>query len=208
MSGRFLRRAAKRLAAHAGRALPRNRAEWAKAMRHETDHVPNGAAAFVWALGCVFASYLERIRVMRIGNARVSPWVLCLEMALCFVPLTWMFAALVSRGAFGFAGPIPIDAWFLNMLFSTTLGPIGLIVAFRVVVLNRRSFGWFTLAALCLPAAWTLLEFAVAFGRLMLSSGYPVEATGGLILFAALPAVGVAHLVYLARPEQQIPAAV
>jgi hypothetical protein len=40
----------------------------------------------------------------------------------------------------------------------------------------------------------------------MFSSGYPVEATGGLILFAILPAVGVAHLVYLTRPARQMPA--
>jgi hypothetical protein len=143
---------------------------------------------------------------MEIGTVRVSRWVLGLEMALCFVPLTWMFAALVSRGAFGFAGPIPIDAWFVNMLFSTLAGPIGLLVAFRAVVLKHRSFDRFTLAALCLPAAWTLLQFAITFGRLMFSSGYPVEATGGLILFAILPAVGVAHLVYLTRPARQMPA--
>jgi hypothetical protein len=197
------RLAAHRLAAHAGRVLPQHRSEWALAMQSEIDHLPSSRAALRWALGCVFASYIERMHVMNLGNLRISRWVLSLEMLMCFFWLTWMFGALVSRGVYGFSGPLPIDRWYLMMLFGTVVGPIGLIVAFKSIVLNRPSMSWFTLAALCLPAAWTFIAFL---GQI-LSARYPVEALGGFVLFALLPALGVAHLVHLARSRANVAAA-
>jgi hypothetical protein len=59
---------------------------------------------------------------------------------------------------------------------------------------------WATLAALCLPAAFTLIVFV---GQVV-GARYPVEALGGFILFALLPALGVAHLVYLARSSGSV----
>jgi hypothetical protein len=191
---------AHRLAAHAGRVLPGHRGDWARAMRSEIDHLPSSRAALWWALGCVLASYTERMNVMELGNLRISRWLLGLEMLMCFFWLTWMFGALVSRGVYGFSGPLPIDRWYVMMLFGTVAGPIGLIVAVKLIVLNRPSMNWATLAALCLPAAFTLIVFV---GQVV-GARYPVEALGGFILFALLPALGVAHLVYLARSSGSV----
>jgi hypothetical protein len=198
-------RVAQRLVAHAARVLPEHRTQWARAMRGEIEHLPHDRHALFWALGCVVASYIERINDMTFGTLRVSRWVLGLEMIMCFLWLTWMFGALASRGVYGFAGPLPMDAWFFQMLTVTVLGPIGLVVAFKSVALGKRSLGRITTAVLCVPAAWTLL----ALGGQLLTRGswlrsHPdqlAEALGAFVLFALLPAVGVAHLVYLSRAE-------
>jgi hypothetical protein len=122
-------------------------------------------------------------------------------MIMCFLWLSWMFGALASRGVYGFSGPLPIDSWFISMLLGTALGPIGFIVAFKSVVLDRPALGRVTTAVLCVPAAFTFL----AFGAQLLRSNpdRPLEALGLFILFAALPALGVAHLVYLSRARSQ-----
>lgn len=59
------RRFANRLAAHAACVLPPHRAEWARAMRAETEHQTSDSAAVRWAAGSVVASYIERIFLMR-----------------------------------------------------------------------------------------------------------------------------------------------
>ena len=61
------RRLADGLVRHAGRMLPacrREKQEWAEAMRQETDSISDDRQALGWALGCVFASYAERIEAM------------------------------------------------------------------------------------------------------------------------------------------------
>ena len=60
----LLRRLASALLAHAARTLPRRRASWAEAIEAEAQHIESDAAALRWAVGCVFASYRERIRAM------------------------------------------------------------------------------------------------------------------------------------------------
>lgn len=58
------RRLAIRLAAHAHRVLPEHRSEWASAISNELDHLPE-RASLRWAIGAVFASYVERARAFR-----------------------------------------------------------------------------------------------------------------------------------------------
>lgn len=60
----LLRRVASALLAHAVRMLPRNRASWAEAIELECQYIESDAAALRWAMGCVFASYRERIMAM------------------------------------------------------------------------------------------------------------------------------------------------
>jgi len=198
----MIQRIAQSLAEHAARVLPPERVEWARAMQGEILHISNGWAALGWAAGCVLASYRERSGTMQMGTLRASRWVLGLEMIMCFLWLTWMFGALASRGVYGFAGPLPIDTWFITMLFSTVLGPLGLVVAFKSIVLERPRLSRLTKVALFVPAAWTFLAFGtqlVTRGWLAGSNDRPLEALGLFILFAALPALGVAHLVYLSE---------
>ena len=63
---RLRRSLAALLGRHARRALPADRASWAAAIQHETEHVPGDWQALRWASGCVFAAYRERLRAMRL----------------------------------------------------------------------------------------------------------------------------------------------
>jgi hypothetical protein len=202
------RRLAQRLGAHAANILPRRRKNFAEAMRNEIEHVPHDRHALFWAFGCVVASYIERISDMTFGTLRVSRWVLGLEMIMCFFWLTLMFVALATRGLyFGFTGLLPMDEWFFTMLSITMVGPIGLVVAFRLVVLGRRLVSPVTKIVLCTLAVWPLLAFAgEILNRGSWLEGRPgaqAEALGLMVLFAFLPALGIAHLVYLSRAESR-----
>jgi hypothetical protein len=177
------------LAAHAEKALPPCRADWAKAMRNEIHHISGNGAALIWALGCVFASYRERVRAMIDTNPRISRWVLVLEMLCCFIPLTLLCLAIVEN-----LGRMPGSTGILALTVAAT-GPIGLIVAFKVVVLNRPSLTRFATAALCILAAWTGLAYSLH----ILAGGQPAHAWREFVLIALLPALGIFHLVYLAR---------
>src|SRR3954466_3327040 len=53
-----------RLLDHAARVMPPSRATWARAMRAELDHIEGPLTAAAFALGCVRASYAERIHDM------------------------------------------------------------------------------------------------------------------------------------------------
>ena len=64
----FARRLAERLAAHAESVMPRERRDWARAMRNEIEHLPHDRHVLFWAVGCVVASYLERSRTMNVGT--------------------------------------------------------------------------------------------------------------------------------------------
>jgi hypothetical protein len=192
-----VRHFAVRLAAHAEKALPRSRADWASAMRNEVHHISGNHAAFKWALGCVFVSYRERMRTMIAGNPRISRWVLVLEMLFCFTPLTWLcLATFANLGRM--EGKTGIFA-----LTVAAAGPIGLIVAFKVVVLNRPSLTKFAMAVLCILAAWT----GFAYSLQILAEAEPTHHWRDFVLIALLPALGIAHLLYLAtRPVNKLAA--
>jgi hypothetical protein len=88
------RRLAHILIAHAGRALPPRRGDWAEAMACELEHVGNDRAALGWAIGCVLASYLERIRAMmtinRIGAiVPIAMSLLALSLVLAVATTGW-----------------------------------------------------------------------------------------------------------------------
>lgn len=81
---------ATRLAHHAANCLPHRRADWADAIRHEVDFIENDKAALRWAVGCVIASYAERINPM--SNAAVSPFLGAAAM------MAFIFGAYVFHG--------------------------------------------------------------------------------------------------------------
>lgn len=55
---------AERLIAHAQAVMPEHRREWAAAMQAEFAALPDGRERLAWAVGCVWASYRERIELM------------------------------------------------------------------------------------------------------------------------------------------------
>lgn len=66
----LIRRLALIIVRYAGRVMPPDgtHSAWADAMRHEADCIGNDRAALRWALGCVRASYWQRIRALHIGT--------------------------------------------------------------------------------------------------------------------------------------------
>ncbi len=71
-----------RLLDHAARVMPGPRQTWLNAMHGEFAHIKNPLAAIAFALGCVQASYLQRIRDMMIF-ALITRWVLAAYALFC-----------------------------------------------------------------------------------------------------------------------------
>jgi len=74
--GSIIRRLALALARHAARVLPNARDAWAKAMGQEIHFIESDRDALSWAVGCVLASYLERIFAMNLLHTRAARIVL------------------------------------------------------------------------------------------------------------------------------------
>ncbi len=216
--GSLLRRLAYGLIRFAAWLLPKNRADWARSMHSELHHLENDFEALIWALGCAVASLKEGLNAMTIGNLKISRWILVPEMALCFVPLTlaWL------DGVFGMSGIIrlnmdviqqyfigsPAGVTALMTMFSTAilgvLGPVGLIMAIRLIVLDRsirsRSLG---MALIGGPILIGIIHLARS---LIIDKGLQIfDALALLLLFSILPAIGAAHLLYLgsSSPDQE-----
>lgn len=166
-------------------------------MRSELEYISSDYAALQWALGVYVASCLERARVMSTDSLRLSRWLLSLEMLLCFAPLTFFTGVLV---VVLLNGAMPTGFALLS-LSATAVGPIGLVAAFRVIVLGRVSLGRTTTFVLGLLAAWPL----VAFSSLSIGGAGPIgEWWREYVLIALLPAVGAAHLVLIGtRPPKE-----
>jgi len=144
------------LVKHAAWVLPPDRKEWSHAMINELDHIPRDTSALRWALGCTLVSYLERIHIMTRSITNLPRSLLSLEMAVCLVPLTWLFIAVLSMMA---RGRMPLEYGILAGS-AALLGPIGLAVAMRIVFATGGSVGRATTAILALLAAWTVLAYS------------------------------------------------
>ena len=193
----FLRRAAAGLVRHSASILPKNRSHWAHAMAAEFDHIPGNAEALRWALGCVLASYAERIRIMSDVSLPVSRWVLCSEMLFCFTPLTLCFLTILAywERLSGLEAAI--------YLSTALLGPIGFAIAFKSIVLNRPALSKAGYWILCILATWTLLAYPLHV--LANSGGHALDWWREFVLIALLPALAATHLIYLARSSKPAP---
>jgi hypothetical protein len=142
---------------------------------------------------------------MIIGNLRISKWVLALEMACCFVPLTLFWMLIVFDGSVYpevikqyFVAPdgIIVLVYILSMAILGVCGPIGLFVAFRYIALERSVRD--RQLDVALAAGSTLLGVVYVGSTLVLGGpGRLVPWLGGVLLFVILPVVGTAHLRYL-----------
>ena len=192
---RFLRRTAAWLLRHAAQVLPKNRSHWAHAMAAEFEHIPSHLEALRWALGCVLASYSERIQHMATIKPGISRWVLCVEMVGFFSIPALGFVAMLT--------PPYYAPWreIIFILSIALLGPIGLIVAFKSVVLNRPALSSTGSWALGMLAAWALLADLVYL--LARGGATQLDWWRGYILVALLPALGAIHLIYLATRSRK-----
>lgn len=206
MNRSAIRPFAARVLRHAEWLLPEGQAEWARAMRSELQQIDDDHEALAWALGCLLASIKMRSSAMVLGNFRVSRWVLALEMALCFVPLTlgWIDVVFGQSGIVRLNSDI-VERYFLAVPGGTTmlilisatailglLGPVGVLLALRAIVLNQpvRSA----------RIAGAVIAGSVLLGVVLLaqhSAAGAVDIAGMLIMFSLLPAAGMAHLTHL-----------
>ena len=171
------------------RVLPASSADWGAAMRAECQALPQGAIRVRWALGCLWVCYTARLRSMNSHSSSplgVSRWVFSLEMLLAFVPLTWLFLAVLVWGSRG-AMPWPMT---LLSASATVLGPLGLLLAARLLARPRSLPGRAMLLATCAAALWTVVAYALRLGSLQPAVTYWRE----LLLIAVLPALAAAHL--------------
>lgn len=194
------RTAAVWLVRQARKALPAHRSEWADAMRAELHYISSDYVALRWALGLFLASCLERVRIVNAERPGLPRWLLSLEMLLCFAPLTFFTVVLV---VVLLKGIMPTQTALLS-LSATAVGPIGLAIAFRMIVLGPIALGRGTILALGILAAWTLFAFtsSLAVG----GSGPIVEWWREYVLIALLPAVGAAHLMLIGGSALKRPA--
>ena len=227
-SASFKRWLAQALLRRARQLLPASRLEWAKAMQTELDHLENDGDALGWAIGCVVAGSKERISTMFAANLKISGWIFLPEMLLCFVPLTldWLDVIGGSSGIIQLNGNI-IQKYFLHAPGGTyvlvtmiagavlgTLGPLGLIAAFRLIVSGRRPPSrWFRAALVAGPAVYGLLTLVTRLaisgtGALGFGAVDSFDFWSGVLLLSVLPSLGAVHMLYLApkRPYESLPA--
>lgn len=193
-------RMAKLLVIHASKVLPPERENWSQAMCSEIDHLPDNSVALRWAIGCVFTSYMERITKMKIGNLRVSGVILTIEMLLCFGFLSLNVLGML----FQVENAVPFNGIGLLIFSSSLIGPIGLIFGFRLILLKRTKMSRLMIAALIILGSWTFIINGI--GMWIIDAVIPgiSWAWGGTLLVGILPALGVAHLIYMSNPEGKI----
>lgn len=215
MNGRatLARRAAAALVRATAAWLERtSRSQWGRAMRAELEHIDGDYEALRWACGCTLAAITLRRTDMDMGTLRVSRFVLALEMALCFVPLTLGWFDIV----FGMSGVAWLDMDMVELYLSTTtgvavlttilawavlglVGPLGLVIAARQIALGRSlPRGLLSSMLVAGPIGVGAVYLAAGF---VTGSEWSIERVGFYVLFVAVPLAGAIHLVYLGRPQ-------
>jgi hypothetical protein len=197
--------------------LPQSRAEWARAMLSEMHYLDHNRRAVLWAAGCCITAIKERMYAMISGNLKISPWILCPELMLCFVPVSIacmdsVFGGLgVARLNFDViqryfisapGGQIALVIMFTQAIFGV-LGPVGLIAAFRLVVLGHPiQSKWLRAALVVGPLLYGVLTLMFRFAASG-SEAFSFNAVdafdywSGALLLSFLPAVGAAHMFLL-----------
>lgn len=135
------------------------------------------------------------------GNFKISTWIAVPEMLLCFAPLTlgWFDAlgalsAMTARHETGASGLIAV----VTAIILATVGPAGLVCAFRLLILRRtiRS-GWLRAALIAGPITTGVLLLAQGISSRSLTLGDAFNFWSGIVLLSALPALAAIHLVRL-----------
>lgn len=194
--------------------LGKDGSEWLQAMYAELDHVPANER-LVWSLGCVMAALKRRFQSMRTGNLQISRGVLLLELLMCFLPITlgWWDAVFGQSGVLGLNQSVieqhflatPVDRIILGMMIGAAIvglaGPIGLFLTSRAAItgagLKNRPLG------IAMIGGVTIFIVASILLRVLAGPGAYAATPSFILLIGLLPALGIAHLMYLSRAERQ-----
>ena len=149
----------------------------------------------------------------------LTPWVLFLEMMLCFVPLTyaWLDTTFGASGVVylnsevidRYLLEVPVSGGIIALMIAGAcvgvIGPIGLALAGRAVLagagLTNRIAGTIMIAAVALFGLASIVL------RLVAGKGAYAATPDFLILIVVLPIVGIAHLMWMARGAPANPVA-
>jgi hypothetical protein len=184
------RKLARILVAHASRVAPVDRRGWLQGMISELDQVPTGAASLQWAMGCLFVSYMERVRMLGQSLRKLPRWLLILEMAICLVPMTWLFVAVLTTTV---NGQFTVPAGLLYAS-ATLVGPVACLVALWTIFRASSPVNRACTAILALLAVWA----AAAYTAQLFHAGITVlQVWREYILIAVLPMLAAAHLMHI-----------
>jgi hypothetical protein len=193
---RLSKHVARGLMKHAVRVSPQERAEWAQAMATELEYLPPDLQAVRWALGCVSASYIERMNPMLRSLAALPRPVLAMEMLICFLPLTLVFSTVINAASHGGY----TSQAFLLYCSGSLLGPLGLAAAFHSIFLAPGRMSRTVIVGLGLLTVWTLAAYTsqlVNFGQSRLTDWWQE-----FVIIAVLPALAVLHLASITFNKQ------
>jgi hypothetical protein len=141
---------------------------------------------------------MERIYAMPRSLTNLPRWILSLEMALCLLPLTGLFIAVLAMTA---SGRMPLQYGILAGS-GALLGPIGVALAARIVFVSGAAVGRTMKAVVLLLAAWTVLAYSA---QIMHGTAF----AGGwreFVLLALLPSWAVVHLLRISAERRTLAA--
>ena len=154
---------ARRLVRHAANILRPIRPTWSEAMEREIDHVASGYGALVWAIGCVWAAYVERYWSRTRSAAFTAAYLITL---LVVGPLSLAFLAwyTVSLGDLG----VRTGALSASVRFALGLSAMGLAAAAA-----PGPWQWRTTAGIAFPI--------LAFGAFLATAWIGVQVSSAII---------------------------
>jgi hypothetical protein len=183
------RRLTERLLDHAARVMPTARRDWGLAMRAELAAIASADDALVFAAGCVWAAYRERISPMKIalftGRLAVAAVSLLTAAAHAFVPLYMLAIAadLKRHGLNGWAGGFRL---FRGQTADSAIAGVLLIPTWHAAAMLglAGAFG---------AAAWFLARGR--FKRLLIAvgAGVAIHTANTLALMAVWPSPYLVH---------------
>jgi hypothetical protein len=185
------------LVTHALRAAPEDRRSWLQGMISEMDYLPSGARRLQWAMGCLFVSYTERVRMLGQSLAKLPRWLLILEMAICLVPMTWLFVAVLATTA---SGQLTMPAGLLHAS-ATLVGPVACVIALWIIFRASSPVSRACTAILAVLALWAAAAYAA---QLFHDRMTILQVWREYILIAVLPMLATAHLMFIQSHRRQV----
>ncbi|HWY61832.1 MAG TPA: hypothetical protein VNW15_08035 [Rhizomicrobium sp.] len=174
-------------------------------MEQEAQHIQNDWSALNWALGCVFASYLEITKTVDFfkGAARIFLATLILyfscenflgpvQALLCYLQL--------SKPALQLLAFFPIErtmciSWpalpMTVQLTSLVAGSLYVISAFELIRSGRRSIRWFVLAFVTGSIALVVEQGLQTIGNSQYLAPSLLKIVAGRAVFPILVAIGL-----------------
>ncbi len=182
------------LIAHAERHLPATRREWGQAMRRELEQIEEPSTSLKWALGCVVASYSERVNAMNRGDLRISGWVLGFESMTCFGPLTLLWIASLFN-----MNRLIYEPGIVFVVALSTVAPFSLLLSLLFITTGRRINPKWHIAFMCGFAVFGILQVISRIGSQGPRFTWFTADAGLVLLFWVLPALCSLHLSLITR---------